>query len=83
MPLRKPLEASGNTLNTSEAFYNPIIIAPLEPSKEGRLIYYINKATGVRRLYIPTTIVKDVLTIAHTIEGHIGFARCYERVAGL
>ena len=45
------------------------------------LIYHVDKATGARRLCIPQAVVKDVLDIAHTAEGHLGFARCYERVA--
>ena len=51
-----------------------------EPSRN-RLIYHIDKATGVRRLCIPQSVVKEVLDIAHTAEGHLGFARCFERVA--
>ena len=77
--IRVPLrEATVNTLNTNKASYNPV-----EPSKEGRLIYYIDKAIGVRRLYILATIIKDILTIVYTTEGYIGFARYYERIVGL
>ena len=78
VPLR---EGSGNTSNANEASCNPAVAAPAE-SSDGRLIYHIDKATGVRRLCIPAAVVKDVLAVAHTAEGHMGFARCYERVAG-
>ena len=77
VPLRKPSETS----NTNKASYNPATIT-LDTS-EGRLIYYIDKVTGVRRLYIPAAIVKDILAIVYTIERYIGFTRCYERVVGL
>ena len=80
IPLRKPLEASSNILNTNKASYNPTIIVTLEPSN--RLIYYTDKATSIRRLYIPATVIKDILTVAYTIEGYIGFTRYYERIAG-
>ena len=53
-------------------------------NKEGlhnRLVFHVDKATGVRRLCIPDAVVKDVLDIAHTAEGHLGFARCFERVS--
>ena len=80
VPLRKP---SDNTSSANEAFCNPATNAEASEVSKGRLIYHINKATGIRRLYIPATIVKDVLTIAHTIEGYIGFTRCYERIVGL
>ena len=46
-----------------------------------RLIYHVDKATGIKRLYIPDAVVKDILDVAHTAEGYIGFTRCYERVA--
>ena len=63
-----------------EAFRNP----PLDVSKvSSRLIFYINKVSSVKRLYIPGAIVKDILTIIYTVEGYMGFARCYERVVSL
>lgn len=46
-----------------------------------RLIFYIDKVIGVRRLYIPDTVVKDVLEIAYTAERHLRFTRYYKRVA--
>ena len=52
--------------------------------KEGlrnRLIFHVDKATGVKRLCIPEAVVKDILEIAHTAAGHLGFARCFERVS--
>ena len=76
VPLRKP-----TLTNANEASYNPAIVVPLEPSK-GRLIYYINKVTGVKRLCILAAVVKDILTIVYTIEGYMGFARYFERVLG-
>ena len=66
----------------AEAFSNPAMAE--ENDEEGsrnRLIFHVDKATGVRRLCIPDAVVKDILDIAHTAEGHMGFARCYERVA--
>ena len=63
-----------------EAFRNP----PLEASKaSNRLIFYINKVSRVKRLYILGVVVKDILTIVYTVEGYIGFARCYECIVGL
>ena len=52
------------------------------PVAEGRnrLVYHVEKSTGVKRLCVPQATVKDVLDIAHTA-GHLGFARCYERVS--
>ena len=73
--VRVPLR---NASNANEASCNPAVPAPAE----SRLIYHIDKATGIRRLCIPAAVVKDVLAVAHTAEGHMGFARCYERVAG-
>lgn len=49
--------------------------------QRNRLVYHIDKATAVKRLCIPESVVKDILDIAHTAEGYLGFARCYERVA--
>ena len=50
-------------------------------SSDGRLIYHVDKTTGVKRLCIPQAVVKDILDIAHSASGHLGFARCYERVS--
>ena len=94
VPLRKPSD-EGNafpaaTQEASEALRNQ---APIEPFRDrtvtpsdaseasGRLIFHVDKSTGVKRLCIPGAVVKDVLAVAHTAEGHMGFARCYERVA--
>lgn len=46
-----------------------------------QLIYHIDKATKLRRLCIPKAIVKDILNVAHTLEEHLRFARCYERIS--
>ena len=48
---------------------------------EKRLIYHIDKSIGLKRLCIPDAVVKDVLSVPHSAQGHMGFARCYERVA--
>ena len=45
------------------------------------LVYHVDRSTGVRRLYTPRNVVKDVLEIAYTAKGHLGFARYYEKVA--
>ena len=54
---------------------------PAKEASHNRLIFHVDKATGARRLCIPDAVVKDILDIAHTAEGHLGFARCYDRVS--
>ena len=78
--MRKP---SDNTLNTNKAFYNSTTNIEASETSKGRLIYYVDKVIGVRRLYILATIVKDVLAIIYIVEGYIGFTRCYERIVTL
>ena len=56
--------------------------ASRKASFEDRLIYHVDKATGVRRLCISGPVIKEILDVAHTSEGHMGFTRCYERVSG-
>lgn len=60
--------------------------SPGEPSAIGlpipdktRLLYHVNRLTGVHRLCIPPSVAPDILAIAHG-EGHPGFACCYEIV---
>lgn len=53
-----------------------------EEASVRHLVYHVDRATGARRLCIPGLVVKDILDVAHTSEGHMGFARCYERVSG-
>ena len=69
---------SVTSATAKEAFGRPLT-PPINKDKR-RLIYHIDKVIGVRRLCISQSIVKDVLDIAHTAEGYMGFARCYERV---
>ena len=73
---------------TEDAAKLPFVLGEEAPSEEapseeatGRLIYHQDKSSGVRRLCIPGTVVKEVLAVAHTAEGHMGFARCYDRVS--
>ena len=61
-------QLSNQILNQKEAFRN-------------RLIFHVDKATRVRRLYVPDNMVKDILDIVYTAKGHLGFARCFERVS--
>ena len=48
-----------------------------DESTNKKLIYHVNDLTGLRRLCIPSSCVKDILDIAHD-EDHPGFARCFE-----
>ena len=48
-----------------------------------QLIYYINKATKVRRLYIFKLIVKEILNITYIVKEYIEFIYYYKRVASL
>ena len=64
----------------AHAFLIDDILREASEAFRNRLIYYVNKATRARRLYILQAVVKEVLDIVYTAEGHLGFARCYERV---
>ena len=44
------------------------------------LIYHVDKLTGLQRLCIPRSLIKDILALAHG-DGHLGFQRCYKIVA--
>ena len=44
------------------------------------LLFHVNQMTGLQRLCIPSSLVKEILSIAHD-NGHPGFQRCYEIVA--
>lgn len=50
---------------------------PLPPPDKSRLLYHINRMTGVQRLCIPSAVAPDILAIAHG-NGHPGFSCCYE-----
>lgn len=54
---------------------HPELEAPA--ANKTKFLYYINKMTGVHRLYITPSVVLDVLAIVHR-EGHLDFAWCYE-----
>jgi len=41
------------------------------------LLFYVNRFTGLERLYIPQPLVKEVLDIAYDAS-HLGFNRCFE-----
>ena len=43
------------------------------------LIYHINRTTGLRRLAIPKSCVKEIFEIAHG-NIHLGFQRTYDKV---
>ena len=45
-----------------------------------KLLYHVNRLTGVHCLCIPPSVAPDILAIAHG-EGHPGFSRCYEIIA--
>ena len=86
--LRKPAEGSAARSHPrEEATQDPTPTAersdlreeatqdPTPTATEGirnRLIYHIEKSTGVKRLCIPQAVVKEVLDIAHTAEGPLG-----------
>ena len=74
--------------NTMEIPVNPAEMNSTEKSTQdilpiGKtdkdLIYHIDRFSGIRRLCIPASCVKDIFAIAHG-NGHPGFARCYEIV---
>ena len=44
------------------------------------LIFYIDRFSGLKRLYIPQPVIKDVLNLAHG-EGYPGFERCFEIIS--
>lgn len=48
----------------------------LNPDKT-KLLYHVNKLTGVHCLCILPSVTQDILAIAYE-EGHPGFSRCYE-----
>ncbi len=52
----------------------------LPPPDKTKLLYHVNRLTGVHRLCIPPLVAPDILAIAHG-EGHPGFSRCYEIIA--
>ena len=74
IPLKKPSIADAFLSDNATEAYKPF---------RNRLIFYINKVTDIRRLYISSATVKDVLAIVYTIEGYIGFTRYYKRVISL
>lgn len=45
-----------------------------------KLLYHVNKLTGVYRLCIPPSITSNILAIVYG-EGHLGFSRCYKIIA--
>ena len=50
-------------------------------SKMLNLIFHVDKATGIQRLYIPTNVIKDIFIIAYRNGiSHLGFQRYYEIV---
>lgn len=53
--------------------------SPTNPRRytKADLLFFINRTTGVQRIAIPPTVVKDIMAIAHG-KGHPGFARCYK-----
>ena len=55
--------------------------SPEDSSENGDLIYHIDRVTRHQRLCIPAGLVKEILQLAHG-NGHPGFQRCYEIIAG-
>lgn len=45
-----------------------------------RLIFHLDRLTGVRRLCIPSSVAPELLAIAYG-EGHPGFSRCHEIIS--
>ena len=43
------------------------------------LLFHVDRFTGLQRLCIPTSLVKEILSLAHG-NGHPGFQRCYQIV---
>lgn len=42
-----------------------------------KLLYHVKRLTNVYYLYIPLSVIPDILKIAY-VEGYLGFFRCYE-----
>lgn len=55
-------------------------IDKLPISDKSKLLYHVNRVTGVHRLWIPPSVVPDIFAIAHG-EGHPDFSRYYEIIA--
>lgn len=80
-PYLAPRPESGEPTNLAEDFAalkDPIVDSPA-PDKS-KLLYHVNKLTGVHRLCVPPSVAPDILAIAHG-EGHPGFARCYKIIS--
>ena len=66
-------------LNKEESYSNADVLGDIEETSDRaitqapfcRLIYHIDKTTGVKRLCIPNAMVKDILEIAYSASGHL------------
>lgn len=80
-PYMEP-QPEGIDSSVTDAFsiqHGPAIDDLPAPDKS-KLLYHVNKLTGVYRLCIPPSIAPDIIAIAHG-EGHPGFSHCYEIIA--
>ena len=73
LPHRTQLENPG----TEASEYSPQhdLVIPGLHTRPG-LLFHIDRMTGLQRLCIPATLVKEILGLAHG-SGHPGFQRCY------
>lgn len=63
-----------NSISPSET--QSIVLGP----DTSRLIFHLDRLTGVRCLCIPSFVIPVLLAIAHG-EGHPGFSRCHEIIS--
>ena len=69
---------ANNEIGASEDGQEQDLVIPDLKTRPG-LLFHVDRLTGVQRLCIPTTLVKEILSLAHG-NGHPGFQRCYEIV---
>ena len=80
-PYLAPRSESGEPTNLAEDFAalkDQIVNSPT--SDKFKLLYHVNKLTGIHRLCVLPSVALDILAIAHG-EGHLGFACCYEIIS--
>ena len=56
------------------------VVNGLPAPEKSKLLYHVNKLTGVYWLCILPSVAPDILVIAHR-EGHLGFSHCYKIIA--
>ena len=67
-------------LETKKVFHNKLNGPLLKKVLYNYLVFYINKATKVRYLYIFKTIIKNILDIIYIIKKYLEFTYYFKRV---